>query len=194
MSPEHKKRQKPADLNDQQKAFVREYAVCCNLEEAQVRVGYKPHHGNARRILNDPRAARLLKEHTKRADQLASVHLAWALANLKKIADVNMHGLMMFDADGNFTGLDLRKLTPEQAYAISEIGFDADGRPRVKWHDKVAANRLIRDHLAPEKPQRVRLEGPNGGPVEVVEGLGERLNAARERRKNQQRSGAGAAG
>lgn len=190
MSPK-KKRHKPDALNEQQQAFVREYAICCDLEEAQRRTGYKAHHGNARRILNDPRAAALLKTHTKRAADLAEVHLAWTLANLKNIAGVNVHSLLMFDEKGNFTGIDVRKMSPAQVYAISEIGFDSDGRPKIKFHDKTMANKLIKDYLAPEKPQRMRLEGHSGGPIEVIEGLGARLNAARQRAK--ERSGTRAA-
>lgn len=181
---------RPADLCDKAKAFLREYAICVDIEKAQLAVGYKAHHGNGRRILNDPRAARYLKEHTRKADQLAQVHLAWALANLKQIACGNIFDLIDRATDagkaaltaGGFR-LDLSKLTREQAYAISELGFDTNGAPKIKFHDKVAANRLIKEHLAPDKPQRVRLEGPNGGPVEIVESLGERLNAARARRR-----------
>lgn len=184
--PARRARHRPPDLNDKQKAFLREYAICLNIEDAQERVGYARHHGNGRRILDDPRAAKWLKEYTRKADQLAQVHLAWALANLKQIAGVNIHSLLRFEGEGDarrFVGVDIAKMTPEQAYAISEIGFDGEGRPKIKFHDKVAANRLIKEHLAPEKPQRVRLEGPNGGPVEVVDGLAERLNAARARRR-----------
>jgi hypothetical protein len=188
MSPEtHKtKRQKPAELNDKQKAFIREYAIRLDLEEAQKAVGYKPHHGNARRMLDDPRAQKLLKLHTRKADELAEVHLAWVLSNIKRIAKVNIHSLLRFDDNGNFIGLDLKKLNLDEAYAISEIGFDSDGRPKVKFHDKTMANKLLRDHLAPEKPQRVRLEGKDGGPVEIIEGLGARLNAARQRARQRQ--------
>lgn len=193
MTPlKRKKKTKPDELSERQQTLVREYALCCDREEAERRAGYAAGHGNAHRILNDPRAQALLKAHVKKADQLAEVHLAWTLANLKRIAKVNIHGLLMFDPNGNFQGLDLKKLDAEQAYAISEIGFDSDGRPKIKFHDKVVANRLIKDYLAPDKPQRVRLEGPSGGPVEIIEGLGARLNAARQRAK-ERRSGSRAA-
>ena len=166
--------------------------MCGNREEAERRAGYKAGHGNAARILNDPRSRALLNAHKKKADELAEIHLAWVLANVKKIAGVNIRELMLFDATGAFLGLDLQRLSSEQAYAISEIGFDADGRPKIKFHDKVAANKLLHDHLAPEKPQRVRLEGPASGPVEVIDGLGARLNAARQRAR--QRTAPGSSG
>jgi Terminase small subunit/NADH:flavin oxidoreductase / NADH oxidase family len=130
-------------------ALIREFAVCGNREEAERRAGYKAGHGNAARILNDPRSRALLNAHKKKADELAEIHLAWVLANVKKIAGVNIRELMLFDATGAFLGLDLQRLSSEQAYAISEIGFDADGRPKIKFHDKVAANKLLHDHLAP---------------------------------------------
>ncbi len=88
---------------------------------------------------------------------------------------------MQFDKSGKFTGLDLKQLTADQAYAIEEIGFDSKGRPKVKFADKTAANRVIHEFLEPQKPQRVRLEGRDGGPVEIIDGLGARLNAARQR-------------
>lgn len=181
-------RKRPADLNDRQKAFIREYCICRDIEEAQVKVGYQPHHGNGRRILDDPRSASYLKQCQKKAAELANVHLAWVLGNIEKMAQVNIHDLMLFadDQDGKpgaFIGLDLKKLTKEQAYAISEIGFDADGRAKIKFHDKLAANKILKEHIEPPKPQRLRLEGRDGGPVEVIEGLGARLNAARQRVK-----------
>lgn len=193
MSPRKPKapRTRPPDLNDRQKAFIREYCICQNIEEAQKKVGYKQHHGNGRRILDDPRSAAELKRNQKKAAELANVHLAWVLSNIEKIAGVNFHDVRKFDKDGNFIGIDLQKMTKEQTYAISEIGFDAEGRVKIKFHDKLAANRILKEHIEPPKPQRVRLEGRDGGPVEVIDGLGARLNAARQRVKGQ-RSGSGA--
>ena len=189
--PKKEIRKRPSDLNERQKAFIREFCICRDIEEAQVKVGYKPHHGNGRRILDDPRSASYLKHCQKKAAELANVHLAWVMANFEKMASVNVHELMMFDDAGKFIGLDLKKLTKDQAYAISEIGFDADGRPKIKFHDKVAVNKVLKEHIEPPKPQRVRLEGKDGGPVEIIDGLGARLNAARQRVKGQ-RSGSGA--
>lgn len=183
-------RKRPADLNERQKAFIREYCICRDIEEAQRKVGYKAHHGNGRRILDDPRSAGELKRNQKKAAELANVHLAWVMANFEKMASVNIHDLMVFDDAGKFTGVDLQKLTKDQAYAISEIGFDSEGRPKIKFHDKVAVNKVLKEHIEPPKPQRVRLEGRDGGPVEVIDGLGARLNAARQRLKGQ-RPGSG---
>lgn len=176
-----KLRERPAELGERAKAFIREYCICLNIEEAQKRVGYQPHHGNGRRILDDPRAQLELRRHSKKAADLAEIHQAWILTNFKNIAGVNIKDQMMFDEKGAFTGVDIQKLTREQVYAISEIGFDADGRPKIKFHDKVAANKILKDHLEPPKPQRLQLEGKNGGPVEVIDGLAARLNAARQR-------------
>jgi phage terminase small subunit len=187
MSPAKAKalRERPAALNEKQKAFIREYCLGRNIEEAQQKVGYRPHHGNGRRILDDPRSQPFRKACEKKAADLAEVHLAWVMANLAKMAAVNMHHLMVFDEAGAFTGLDLKSMTKDEAYAIQEIGFDADGRAKIKFHDKVAVNRILKEHIEPAKPQRVRLEGKDGGPVEVIDGLGARLNAARKRLKGQ---------
>jgi hypothetical protein len=182
MSPSkpRKKRRKPQHLNPKQQNFVREYALCCNLEEAQRRSGYAPNHGNARRILDDPRAAKFLKENTRKADELAQVHLGWVLANLKKLAGANLYDMIEIDELGSFR-VNLTKVDRQLAYAIQELGFDGDGRVKIKLHDKVQANKFLYEHLAPERPARVRLEGPSGGPVEIIGGLGERLKAARAR-------------
>jgi Terminase small subunit len=183
MSPAKAKahRERPADLNDRQKAFIREYCICLDIEEAQRRVGYEPHHGNGRRILNDPRSAAEFKRNQRKAAELAEIHQAWILTNVKKIAGVNVYKQLKYDDKGDFVGVDISQLTEDQVYAISEIGFDSDGRPKFKFHDKQAALRMLNDHLAPPKPQRVQLEGKNGGPVEIIDGLGARLNAARQR-------------
>jgi hypothetical protein len=184
MSPAkpRKKKTKPAELNPKQQTFVREYALCCNLEEAQRRAGYQPNHGNARRILDDPRCAKLLKEHTRKADELAQVHLGWVLANLKKLGGANLYDMIEIDEAGSFK-VNLAKVSRELAYAIQELGFDGEGRVKIKLHDKVQANKFLFEHLAPERPARVRLEGPGGGPVEIIGGLGERLKAAKARVK-----------
>lgn len=190
-----KKRKKPEELNEREQAFVREFALCCDIKAAMAEVGYVPHTGNGRRILNDPRAQTLLKHHTRRANDLAEIHLGWVKANIKRIAGFNLYDILKLNADGTVQldkhghwSLDQAKLTREQVYAISEYGFDADGRMKLKLHDKMAANKLLHDDLTPEKPQRVRLEGHDGGPVEIIEGLGARLNAARNRVK-EHRSG-----
>ena len=111
------------------------------------------------------------------------MHLAWVLSNIEKIAGVNFHDVRKFDDQGNFIGLDLQKMTKEQTFAISEIGFDSEGRVKIKFHDKLAANRILKEHIEPPKPLNLRLAGERGGPVEVIDGLGARLNAARQRVK-----------
>jgi phage terminase small subunit len=187
MSPAKAKdiRKRPADLNEKQKAFIREYCLGRNIEEAQAKVGYERHHGNGRRILDDPRSQPFIKSCQKRATELADIHLAWVMANLGKMAAVNLHHLMMFDDKDMFIGFDLKKMTKDEAYAISEIGFDADGRAKIKFHDKVAVNKILKDTIEPPKPLNLRLAGEKGGPVEVIDGLGARLNAARKRIKAQ---------
>ena len=190
-------RRKPDELSERHKAFIREYCICLDIEEAQRRVGYQPHQGNGRRILNDPRAAAELKRNTRKAAELAEVHQAWILANMKKIAGVNVHKQLKYDEAGNFLGVDVRQLTEDQVYAISEIGFDSDGRPKVKFHDKPSALKMLNEHVTPPKPARVKLEGggPNGA-IEVIDGLAARLNAAKQRVRQarnpeEQRSGSG---
>jgi len=196
-TPNSKKelRERPAELGDRAKAFIREYCICLDIEEAQRKVGYKPHHGNGRRILDDPRAQVELSRHKRKAADLAEIHQAWMLSNFKKIAGVNIYDQLQYDEKGQFIGVDVAKLTKDQVYAISEIGFDADGRPKIKFHDKVAANKILKDHVEPPKAQRVKLEGggPNGA-IEVIDGLAARLNAAKQRvrqarSEEEQRSG-----
>jgi hypothetical protein len=182
--PEKGVRRRPDQLGAKAKAFIREYCLCLDTAEAQRKVGYEVDRGNAARILNDPRAAAELKRNQRKAAELAEIHQAWILSNVKKIAGVNVYKQLKYDDTENFVGVDVSGLTEEQVYAISEIGFGGDGRPKIKFHDKPAALRMLNDHVAPPKPQRVQLEGKNGGPVEVIDGLGARLNAARQRLKN----------
>lgn len=176
-----RKAHRPTTLSDRAIAFVREYAITCDLELAEAAAGYAPGHGNGNRIIRDPRAQKLLREHQKKADELAQVHLAWTLARFKQLADANAFDLLAIDADTGSFRIDLSKLTREQAYAVAELGFDAEGRPKIKFHDKVQALKVLKDHLTPDRPSRLRLEGPDGGPVEAILGLGDRLNAARAR-------------
>jgi hypothetical protein len=104
----------------------------------------------------------------------------WIKASLKKLAIPNILDMIQIDQKTGGFAMDLRKVTREQAYAIQELGFDAEGRLKIKLHDKAAVLRFLHDDMAPERPARVRLEGPSGGPVEVIEGLGARLNATVE--------------
>jgi hypothetical protein len=74
------------------------------------------------------------------------------------------------------------------AVTIKGLSFDKDSGRLTKFEcdDAMNATAQLRDMLgfkAAEKPQRLRLEGPGGGPVEVVPGLADRLRAARERRR-----------
>jgi hypothetical protein len=185
-----RKQHRPEELSERAKSFIREFAVCCDIKLAQSRASppYTQNAGNGRKILNDPRAQKMLRAAVKRADEMAGVHLAWTLANLKKIAEANVIDVIKIDpTDGSFR-VDLSKLTPEQAYAIAEVGFDSDGRPKLKFHDKTVANKALLDYLKPEKPQAARvtrIDSPAGS-VEIIEGLGERLNAARARRAQRQ--------
>src|SRR5690349_7275399 len=114
-----KVKQRPAEIGARAKAFIREYCICLDIEEAQKKVGYKPHHGNGRRILDDPRAQVELKRHGRKASELADIHQAWILTNFKNIAGVNIKDQMMFDEKGAFIGVDIQKLTREQVFAIS---------------------------------------------------------------------------
>jgi len=92
----------------------------------------------------------------------------WIKASLKKLAIPNILDMIQIDQKTGGFAMDLRKVTREQAYAIQELGFDAEGRLKIKLHDKAAVLRFLHDDMAPERPARVRLEGPSGGPVEVI--------------------------
>jgi Terminase small subunit len=184
--PEKSLRRRPDQLGAKAKAFIREYCLCLNTAEAQRKVGYEVDRGNAARILNDPRAASEIKRHARKAHELAEIHQAWMMANVKKICGLNVFNQLQYDENNTLVGIDVRKMSEDQIYAVQEIGFDADGRPRLKFHDKLVAHKLLKDWIDPPKgAHRVKLEGNGpGGAIEVIDGLGARLNAARQRLKN----------
>ena len=104
-----------------------------------------------------------------------------ALCDPSEFYELNENDCLVLDEQGLPR---LRKsISREQLLAISEVSVSDKG-PTFKV-DIAGAQKALRDFYddRPSRPRTVRLEGPAGGAVEVVHGLAERLNAAKERLK-----------
>lgn len=170
---------KPPKLTSKQERFCREYVIDLNGTQAAIRAGYS--EDSARAIacenLTKPdiaaRVAELMKERADKTDITAEK----VLRELALLGFANMQDYMRGGGDGD-PYLDFSQLTREQAAALQEVtvedytegrGEDSRSVKRVKFKlaDKRAALFDIGKHLG-MFIDRKRVEGPDGGPVQVI--------------------------
>lgn len=173
MSPENSTITEHPPLKPRQRAFARELALK-PLEDAYEAAGYKRHHGNARRLADElwehPAFRHELETVQERAKALAGVHLAHIQLELAKLGFANMQDFIRVTEEGGFE-IDLSKMTRAQAAAIQEVGYDANGRMKLKLHEKRGALTDL-----------AKIVGGIRDPMaDAIAGIGDRLNAALSR-------------
>lgn len=127
--------------NPKHENFAQEVATGKTALEAYKLAGFKkPLDSNARRLRNTGPIRERVKELSLVAAELAGVHLGAIQAEMARIAYANPADMMRMDGEKLYPVFDsTRPITRELAAAISELGFDSKGRPKVKMHDKRAA-------------------------------------------------------
>jgi phage terminase small subunit len=165
---------------DRYEAFAREYVIDLNGTRAAIAAGYAEGsaHVAASQLLRKTKVRQLIAGlQTKRASKL-EVKAERVLEELSRIAFSNMADYMEIDETGKPVGLDLRKLTRDQAACIQEISEDSTGgsgdgerrliiRRKFKLADKLKANELLCRHLGMFN-DKIQVTG--------LEGLAERMN------------------
>lgn len=162
---------KTGKLTAKQRRFVDEYLIDLNATQAAMRVGSP--EASARvmgprwlsKVAVQGAVAERLRERSRRTDITAT-------RVLEEIAYVAFSDLgEAFERDGDT--LRLRKLidmpegTRRAIESIREQPTDKGVMRSVKLHNKLAALKLLADHLGLEAPKRHELTGENGKPIAV---------------------------
>ena len=139
--------------------FAREYVIDLNATRAAIAAGYSESTASAKgsQLLNVGKVRKLIDGlQTKRASKL-EIKAERVLEELSRLAMSNMADYMAIE-DGKPTGLDLSKLTRDQAACIQEITEDTTGgngdgerrlilRTKFKLADKTKALDMLMRHL-----------------------------------------------
>lgn len=166
----------PPRLTARQQRFVEEYLVDLNATKAAVRAGYSSQGADAAasRLLGNVRVQQAIsaaqQERARRTDITADrVIQELALIAFSDLGDV-------FENDAGT--LKMRKLSElpggvrRAIESIREQPTDKGLTRSVKMHSKVAALKMLADHLGMEAPKRHELTGPGGRPIETVNAHG----------------------
>lgn len=149
----------PALPNAQHEAFARALVAGSSACDAYVKAGYKPHRANASRLsANDSIKARVA-ELTEKAAEKVGVTRERITAELAKIAFGDVRGVVRWTgelvaseeegSEGQLIAanqvllISSDKVTDDAAAMVAEIGQNATGGVRVKFHDKKAALELL---------------------------------------------------
>lgn len=169
--------------NAKHEAFAVAVAKGTSGREAYRNAGFKPKNDAtadacASRLLADAKVAARVAELQKAAAEKAGVTIERVVAEIEKVAFANTGDYYRTTPDGD-PYVYLAELTREQQAALSEItvedykeGRGEDARDvrkvRFKLHDKLAALRMLGEHLGAFK-QKVEHTGKNGGPIETAD-------------------------
>lgn len=142
-----------AELNDRQRAFVREYLVDFNATQAAVRAGYSKKTARQQAsamLLSNLDVQRAIRAATERRVAKAEINAERVLRELARISFSDPRGL--FHADGSMKAI--HELDDEAAAAISSVEFADGGIKKVRLWDKGSALALLAKHTG------VLIDGP----------------------------------
>lgn len=148
--------------NMRHEAFVREYLVDLNGKQAAIRAGYtaKTAHAQANRLLKRADiAAAVEREMAKRAQRI-EVKADDVLRELASIAFSDVTEVVSGGAGAVLYVNDLKSLPVAVRRCIESVsetqGPDGSGTLKVKLHSKVAALKMLMDHLGMNAPTETR--------------------------------------
>lgn len=161
-----------AELTPKQERFVQEYLIDSNATQAAIRAGYSPKTAaeQSSRLLTKANIAASIQKGRAKIAAMLDFTAADVLRELAKIGFANMEDYTRLTEDG-YMVLDASNLTRDQKAAISEISYDASGRPRIKLADKLSALEKLGKHLGMfTDRQVVKLEGgvPHEWTIRIV--------------------------
>ena len=166
--------------------FAKEYCIDLNAKRAALAAGYAEPSAASQgsRLLTNRNVQRLVRREQARRAAKLDLKADKISEELQRLAFSNMIDYMEIDDDGKPTGLNLSKLTREQAAAIQEITEDTTGgsgdgerrlilRTKFKLSDKARALELLGRHLGMFQ-DNLKVTG--------LEGLAERINQVRDKK------------
>ncbi len=140
--------------------FAREYVIDLNATRAAIAAGYSEAAAaqTGSKMVRNAKVLKLIDAfQTKRASKL-DIKAEKVVEELSRMAFSNMADYMEINEEGKPTGLDLSRLTRDQAAAIQEITEDTTGgsgdgerrlvlRTKFKLADKTKSLELLGRHL-----------------------------------------------
>lgn len=157
-------------LSPRQARFVDEYLIDLNATKAAIRAGYGTKNAdvNGPRLLGHAGVARAIAERKAARSERTEVTADRVLQEIAAIAFADIGDVMRVDDDGKVFVRELDSLKPEARRSIAEItqhttehveAVDGESvrtvekiRLAVKFHPKVAALKLLVDHLGIAAP------------------------------------------
>lgn len=152
-------------LNPQQMRLVHEYLMDTNErpngKQAAIRAGYtiKSAKEQASKILNDPRAKKIIEEHNNKAMDRIGITKDRILQELALLAFSNPKGYLTKDEDGNDV-IDWHGISKDNAAPLlleisvtKKKGKEAIKTIKIKSAEKVAALQLLGKHKGMFKEQ-----------------------------------------
>lgn len=159
-----------AGLTAKQDRFVDEFLIDMNGTQAAIRAKYAKGsaHVAASRLLKNDKIIDALAIAKERRAERVEISQDAVVKELANLGFSNMLNFIKVDKDGK-TSLDLTRMTREQAAALTQMTIE-DGKTTIKVADKKAPLELLGKHLG-MFPNKHEHSGPEGGPIEVSEGL-----------------------
>lgn len=140
------------NMNARQIRFCEEYMKDLNATKAAKRSGYskKTAHSIGPRLLEDVDIKKYISNLKRKRSDKAEITAERVLREIAKMAFSNLGDYITIQKDGT-AEIDLRKLTRNQAAALSEVTVDDDSlggqKVKIKLHDKLKGLEQLGRHL-----------------------------------------------
>lgn len=165
-------------LTARQRRFVEEYLVDLNATKAAERAGYSERGANVAgaRLLANVSVQDAISEAQQARARRTDITADRVLRELALIAFADLGEVFESDAAG--ATLRMRSLSemPEETRraieSLREQPTDKGVVRSVKLHSKVAALKMLADHLGMDPPKRHEHSGPGGRPIETANSHG----------------------
>jgi len=187
-------------LTAKQKAFVQEYLVDLNATQAAIRAGYSEATAMEQgyQLLRKTSVQETLQKAMAAREKRTEITQDMVLREMAKIGMVDIKDFLSFRTEKTVVRKDEDTGSPVTNYAhvvqmkdsedidgslISEVQLK-NGELKFKLHDKVRALELCGKHLG-MFIDRTRLEGADGGPLQVDFGISRPKRSAKPVQKDQ---------
>lgn len=127
----------------QYEKYAQERAAQKSPIDAYKSAGYVPHRGNCYRMDRRPEIKSRVSELLNEAAEAANIRIERIMVEIDRVGRANIIDFFeVSDKDGEkrLVLKDLTALPRETTAAIAGIDFDAEGRPKLKLHDRNQAN------------------------------------------------------